>query len=155
VAVVPVRTATSSEKDGHDSAVQTKSLREDENKHHRNVHTGLLSDSTNTSVTSNTDSHTSSNSTQTDSQTSGKIKEAADKSVLKLNVRDDHDADDDTVDRNDTGEDDRKDTLHDDFGLHDTEGGDTERRLGNAISRAKVGQAHGERNAEGAKEGRV
>lgn len=68
---------------------------------------------------------------------------------------DDHDADDDTVDGNDTCKDDRKDTLHDDLRLHDTEGGDTEGGLGDTVSRAKVGQAHGESDTEGAEEGRV
>ena len=66
-----------------------------------------------------------------------------------------HDADDDTVDRNDTCEDDRKDTLHDDLRLHDTERGDTKRRLGDTVGRAKVGQAHGESDTESAEEGRV
>ena len=68
---------------------------------------------------------------------------------------DNHDADDDAVDGNDTGKDDRENALHDDLGLHDTERRDAERRLGNAVCRAKVGEAHGKRNAERAKERRV
>ena len=68
---------------------------------------------------------------------------------------DNHDADDDAVDGNDTGKDDRENALHDDLGLHDTERRDAERRLGNAVRRAEVGEAHGERNAERAEERRV
>ena len=81
---VLVRATTSGKKDGHDGAVQTKRLREDEDEHHGDVHAGLLGNSTHTRVTSNTDRHTRSNTTETDGQTGRKVKEAGQKAVAEL-----------------------------------------------------------------------
>lgn len=42
-------------------------------------------------------------------------------------------ADDQAVDTDDTGKDDRDDSLHDQLGLHDTHAGDADGRLGSTI----------------------
>lgn len=76
--------ATSGKKDGHDGAVETKRLRENEDEHHGDVHARLLGDRTHTSVASNADRHTRSNTTETDSQTGRKVKEAGQKAVAEL-----------------------------------------------------------------------
>lgn len=81
---VLVRATASGKKDGHDGAVQTKRLGEDEDEHHGDVHAGLLRNSTHTRVTSDTDRHARSNTTETDSQTGRKVKEAGQKAVAEL-----------------------------------------------------------------------
>jgi len=70
-------------------------------------------------------------------------------------VAGDHDADDDTIDGNDTSEDDREDTLHNELGLHDTHGADTDGCLGSSVSASDAGERHGEEGAHSAEERRV
>ena len=70
-------------------------------------------------------------------------------------VTNNHDADDKTIDTNDTGEDNRDNTLHHKLGLHDTHAGDTDRALGSAVGRAEHGEDDGGGNTHGAEEGSV
>ena len=74
---------------------------------------------------------------------------------LLFTVTNNHDADDETIDTNDTGEDHRDNTLHHKLGLHDTHAGDTHRALGGTVGRAEHGEDDGGGDTHGAEEGGV
>lgn len=70
-------------------------------------------------------------------------------------MTDNHDADDETVDTNDTGKDHRDNALHHKLGLHHTHAGDTHRALGGTVRRAEHGEHDGGGDAHGPEEGCV
>ena len=67
-------------------------------------------------------------------------------------MTDEHDAEDDTVDGDDTGEDDGDDATHDELGLHHTHRGHTNAGLGGSVGAAKHGEDERAGTAEGAEE---
>ena len=83
--------------------VRTQDFSENENKNHSDEQPWLLSSSSYTSITNNTNGETSSHTRQTDRETSTKLDEAGEEGSLLLQTIGDQDRDDETVDTNDTG----------------------------------------------------
>ena len=70
-------------------------------------------------------------------------------------VTNNHDADDEPIDTNDTGKDHRDNTLHHKLRLHHTHAGDTHRALGCPVGRPEHSEHDGRGNAHGPEEGGV
>jgi hypothetical protein len=83
-------------------AVLTQDFGENENQNHANEQTGLLSGSTDTSITNNADGEASSKTGETDGKTSTELDEAGVERKVLLQVVGDQDRHDETVDTNDT-----------------------------------------------------
>lgn len=80
----------------------TQDFSENENQNHADEETGLLSGSSDTSITNNTDGEAGSKTSQTDSQTSTELDEASVQREFLLETVGDEDRHDQTVDTNDT-----------------------------------------------------
>jgi hypothetical protein len=85
------------------TGTRTQDFGENENKNHADEETGLLSGSSDTSITDNTNSETSSKTSETDGKTSTELNEAGVEREILLQTIGDKDRDDETVDTNDTG----------------------------------------------------
>jgi hypothetical protein len=71
--------------DGHNQAIETQDLRENQHQDHTNEQAWLLSCSSYTSVTDDSNAETSSQASETDSQASTKVDETAGK-VEKVHI---------------------------------------------------------------------
>lgn len=89
----------------------TKDFGENEDKNHSDEESGLLSSTTDTSVTNNTDGETSSETSKTDGETSTELDETSVERLLLGKLVGDQDGNDETVNGNDTSHNDGNDVL--------------------------------------------
>ena len=141
--------------EGNDETVETQDFGENENKNHADEETGLLSSSSNTSITNNTNGKTGSETSKSDGETSTELNETSEQRKVLLQAIGDKDGNDETVDTNDTGHNDGNNVLDDQVGAEDTHGSDTNTRLGGTVRGAKAGEDNGAGAAHSTKEGRV
>lgn len=85
----------------------TQNFGKNKNQNHSDEKTGLLSSSTDTSITDDTDSETSSETSETDRETSSKLDETSVKGKILLQPIGNEHGDDETVNTDDTGHNDR------------------------------------------------
>lgn len=81
---------------------RTQDFSENENKNHSDEESGLLSGTTDTSITNDTNSETGSETSKTDRETGTELDETGEEGKLLLEVVGDEDRDDETVNGNNT-----------------------------------------------------
>jgi len=140
---------------GDNQTVKTQDFGENQNQNHADEETGLLSSSSNTSITNNTNSETSGKTSKTDGQTSTELNEASVKGQVLLQTIRDKNRDDETVDTDDTSHNDGDNVLDDKIGSEDTHGSDTDTRLGGTVGGTETGEDDGAGAAHSTEEGRV
>lgn len=151
--------------------LRTQDFSENEDKNHADEETGLLSGTTDASITDNADGETSSKTRETNSEASTKLDEARVQGEILLQTVGDKDRHDQAVDTNDTSHNDGDNvyatwvsdihssrmldnpTLHDEIRAKNTHGGDTNTRLGSAVGGTQAGEDDGASAAHRAKEG--
>jgi len=126
-----------------DKTVQTQDFSENENQDHANEESGLLSSTTDTSITNDTDGEASSKTSQTDGQTGAKLYEAREKWCLLLEVVGDQHRDDEAVDTNDTSHNDWNDVLDNQIRSKNTHGCNADTGLCGTICCTEAGEDNG------------
>jgi hypothetical protein len=107
LAVVVVVTSLRVHKQSNDKSIKTQDFGENENENHSDKQPGLLSSSTDTSITDNSDGETSSHTGETDGETSTELNEVGEQRRVLLETVGDEDGHNEAVDTNDTSHDDR------------------------------------------------
>ena len=139
----------------NDESVQSQGFTKNENKDHSDVQAGLLGRGAHTGITDDSNAHASSKTSKATSETSTEIDHGFEKSVSSSVTVDgdtindttlgtsgrqtsgDDDCNNQSVNGNNTGENDGDDGAHHKLGLDNTHGGDTDTGLGSSVSGAK------------------
>ena len=101
------------------------------------AHLGLLSSTTDTGVTDNANSVAGGEATDSDGEAGTEIDKGFEQGVFGLHAVGDEDGDDEAVDGNDTGHDNRNHGLHHQLRVHDGHVGDPDARLGGTVASAE------------------
>ena len=101
------------------------------------AHLGLLASTTDTGVTDNANSVAGGEATDSDGEAGTEIDEGFEQGVFGLHAVGDEDGDDEAVDGNDTGHDNRNHGLHHQLRVHDGHVGDPDARLGGTVASAE------------------
>lgn len=139
----------------NNQTVQTQDFGENQDQKHTDEQSWLLGVTSDTSVTDNTNGKTSSQTGQTDSQTSTQLDEAGVQSLGLLQRVSDQDGDNQTVNSNNTGQNNWDDTLEQQVWSQDTGGTHTNTRLGSTVRGTETGEDDGGGTTDGTKEGSV
>ena len=138
--------------DGNNQTVETNSLSENEDKDHTNEDAISLGVGSDTSVTGDTNSKTSSEGRETAGKASTEVLVASLSINTLLNLSNDDDSDDNTIDTEDTSHDNGDETSEDSGGLDDGKGGDTNTGLGSTVGSTKVAEDESSGNTHVGKE---
>jgi len=129
--------------EGDDETIKTQDFSENEDQDHANEESGLLSGTTNTSITHNADSESSSKASQTNGKTCTKLDEGGVERKSLLEIVRDQDRNNQAVDTDNTGHNDGDNVLNDEIGSQDTHRRDADARFGSAIGSTKAGEDNG------------
>lgn len=140
---------------GDNQAVQTQHFGENQNQKHTDEQSWLLSGTSDTSVTNNTNGKTSSQTGQTDRQTGTQLDETGVQGLLLLQGVGNQHSDDQTVDGNDTGQNDGDNVLEQQVWSQDTGGTHTDTRLSGSVGGTETGEHNGGSTTNGSKEGSI